>query len=138
MNAILEENSKCRINDCSEKWKERQKKLIDEIEDYIDDCKNNEIYRYQYENKCYFTCPNQTRSSINDELICIDINDESDYSFNSLTDENFSNENQETDINSNYKENDGNFENRDTDINIQNQENAGNNQIHESDINIRN
>ena len=36
----------------------------------IDDCKKDNIYQYEYQNKCYATCPLGTQKTIDDEFLC--------------------------------------------------------------------
>ena len=79
--ALLEENGECAKNDCSDNWKEKQLKIIDGTNTCIDNCQNNLDYRYQYENKCYSSCPNGTQPSNSNENICI-INDHTENSEN--------------------------------------------------------
>ena len=43
--------------------------LIKEKGKCTNDCKNDDIYKYQYDNQCFKYCPNNT---INDNFICID------------------------------------------------------------------
>ena len=48
-------------------------KLIKEKGKCIDDCKKDNVYKYQYNGKCFKKCPNDTKSD-NDDYICKDIN----------------------------------------------------------------
>ena len=48
-------------------------KLIQEKKRCIDDCKKDNIYQYEYHNKCYKKCPTGTKSSINNAYICEDL-----------------------------------------------------------------
>ena len=45
-------------------------KLIEEKKRCIDECKNDNIYKYEYENKCYKNCPSNTQISLNDANLC--------------------------------------------------------------------
>ena len=46
--------------------------LIKEKGKCIDNCKNDEIFQYQYNGRCYKECPNETKSD-NDDYLCKDI-----------------------------------------------------------------
>ena len=45
---------------CSRKCPEDYNKLIKELDKCIDDCKNDNTYKYEYNNICYDYCPNNT------------------------------------------------------------------------------
>ena len=51
-------NKSCSIIDCSDDWKFKQKKLIYETDICIDNCNNSNEYKYEYNGKCYNSCPN--------------------------------------------------------------------------------
>ena len=53
----------------------KNRKLIKERKECIDDCKNDNIYKYEFENKCYEECPNNTNISNNDDNLCIKYQD---------------------------------------------------------------
>ena len=55
-------------------------KLIESKKRCIDDCKNDNKYQYEYQNKCYEKCPQQTQKSKNDTFLCelIEIKEEED------------------------------------------------------------
>ena len=53
----------CSIIDCTNNWKEKQRKIIAESNTCIENCSNNSKYIYEYENKCYESCPNGTYSN---------------------------------------------------------------------------
>ena len=61
----------CIINDCSEKWKIKQKKVISEKSICIYDCSEDNEYKYEYKNICYKTCPNETYLSKNGKMCLI-------------------------------------------------------------------
>ena len=63
-------NKKCPINYCLDNWKDKQKKIIDEIRECIDECFKNENYSYLYGNKCYSKCPEGTHQSSDNQHIC--------------------------------------------------------------------
>ena len=63
---ILE--NKCAINDCTDNWRQNQKKLILENNECVDNCSSTE-YKYNYNNICYQNCPNGT---YNNNYICED------------------------------------------------------------------
>ena len=52
---------------CDKTCPEQYGKLIKEKKKCINDCKNDDIYRYEYNNTCYKDCPNNTYKSENDE-----------------------------------------------------------------------
>ena len=39
-------------------------KLIEDKKKCIDNCKNDNIYKFEYDNKCYISCPNGTYNNI--------------------------------------------------------------------------
>ena len=51
---------------------EKFNKLIIDYNECIDDCKNHNIYKYEYNNSCYKECPINTYS-IENEYLCLDI-----------------------------------------------------------------
>ena len=51
---------------------ERYKKLIEEQNKCISNCDNDNIYKYEYDNKCLIACPNGTfvkNSNIENNII---------------------------------------------------------------------
>ena len=63
-------NKNCSINDCSEDWKTKIKKSIDEKRICVYDCSQDDTYIFEYKNKCYNNCPDgKTLSS--DNKICL-------------------------------------------------------------------
>ena len=50
----------CTVKLCSIDWKKYQKKLIAEKNDCTDDCSTDKIFKYEYENRCYRSCPDGT------------------------------------------------------------------------------
>ena len=46
------------------------KKLIIENEICLDDCKNDNKYKFKFNNICYTSCPNGTHNSSNEEYLC--------------------------------------------------------------------
>ena len=46
----------CYIIDCSDNWEINQEKMLYDIGQCIDNCKNNLEYKYEYNNKCYKNC----------------------------------------------------------------------------------
>ena len=46
-------------------------KLIGNKRRCIDDCKNDNLYKHEYQNKCYDTCPNGTNPSNNNFFLCV-------------------------------------------------------------------
>ena len=87
----FDENSKyyCTEND---KCPDEYNKLILEKNKCIDECKKDDIYRYEYNDSCFIECPNGT------------INDESNYicyseNFENIGSTNLDNKNMDSDIN---------------------------------------
>ena len=68
INSLLD-SKLCSLNDCSEYWKERQKKYIKEKNICLSDCTKNILYRYEYDNECYQQCP-EGAYSYSDNYIC--------------------------------------------------------------------
>ena len=59
------------------------KNFIIEKNKCIDNCKNDDTYKYEYNNLCYFSCPNGTHSSSNNKYICLkDLECENDKYYN--------------------------------------------------------
>ena len=52
---------------CPEKFK----KLILNKKKCIDECKNDDIYKYEYNNKCYRQCPYNTYVNENNNFFCV-------------------------------------------------------------------
>ena len=50
------ENKKCPLKDCTNDYKLKQKKLIKESNKCIDNCLNDNKYKYEFNNKCYDNC----------------------------------------------------------------------------------
>ena len=53
-------------------------KLIEPKKRCIDQCKNDNKYKFEYKGKCYISCPDNTRKSSADNSICEDIKDDTD------------------------------------------------------------
>ena len=49
-------NIKCYTIDCSNDWKSKQKKIINVINECIESCNKSDIYKYEYNGKCYENC----------------------------------------------------------------------------------
>ena len=49
---------KCYTVVCSNDWKSKQKKIINNTDECIDRCDNCTIYKYEYNGKCYDNCSN--------------------------------------------------------------------------------
>jgi len=63
---------KCSINDCSNDWKIKERKIIEEKSVCVYDCSEDEIYRYEFKKKCYNNCPEGTYlSNKNNKCIII-------------------------------------------------------------------
>ena len=53
------ENKKCSIIDCSDDWQQKQKRIINNSsKTCIDTCENDDIYKYEYNGKCFQNCSN--------------------------------------------------------------------------------
>ena len=69
-NNIINQNENLN-NDCENQCFLGDKKLISELHKCVDDCSENNPYQYEYNNKCYSTCPGGTTPSSNN--LCIKI-----------------------------------------------------------------
>ena len=71
---ILSELNKliCPINDCSNNWEKVKKRIIYDNYKYscINECFNDENYKYEYRYFCYNECPSGTHSLINNKYKC--------------------------------------------------------------------
>ena len=63
-------NKNCTINDCSNTWKIKQKKIISEKNKCVYECIDDESYFYTFKNKCFNTCPSGTYLSNAEEKMC--------------------------------------------------------------------
>ena len=61
---------KCSLNDCSNDWKTKRKKIIEKKAICTDSCLTDNLYRYEYESFCYEKCPKGSHSSKKDKYIC--------------------------------------------------------------------
>ena len=64
-------NKSCVFNDCSNNWKLKRKKIIDDNNICVDDCKEDNEYFYEYKNKCYNNCPEGTHLLHYIDYLCI-------------------------------------------------------------------
>ena len=57
-NKILPQIKKlnCLTVDCSDDWRSKQKKIINETGQCIDSCENSTIYNYEFNGQCYNNC----------------------------------------------------------------------------------
>ena len=63
----LNNNYQCTVeNKCPGQFN----KYIEEKKRCIDECKNDNIFRFEYKNKCYINCPVSTNSSSNNIYLC--------------------------------------------------------------------
>jgi len=51
-------NISCYVIDCSNDWKSKQKKLINNTNECIESCENSLQYKYEYNGKCFENCTN--------------------------------------------------------------------------------
>ena len=59
-------NQKCFVNDCSNNWKTKQNKIINNNNNQcIDSCDKTSEYKYEYNGKCIKACPKGTLSGNN-------------------------------------------------------------------------
>jgi len=58
-------------NNCSQLCFYKNKKYIFEKEQYVINCYDDDIYKFEYENICYKSCPNGTQNSLDYEYLCI-------------------------------------------------------------------
>ena len=63
LNQIKEK--KCYTLDCSDDWKSKQKKIINKNGSCINSCEDSQIYKYEFNGKCYENC---TYGYLNDNL----------------------------------------------------------------------
>ena len=52
----------CAVNDCSNNWKKKRKKIVPDEDFCVDDCRDQEINKYEYEYTCYSQCPKDSHS----------------------------------------------------------------------------
>ena len=53
---LNETKNKCITIDCSDDWKLKQKKIINDTNECIESCENSLHYKYEYNGKCYKNC----------------------------------------------------------------------------------
>ena len=61
-------NIKCLTIDCSNDWKSKQKKIINNTNQCIESCDKSELYQFDYNGKCYENCVNGILKNDNDNL----------------------------------------------------------------------
>ena len=72
LNSLNGTKKNCSVLDCSINWKQSQKKLIyNDSTTCLVSCKNSSTYTFEYDNKCYDKCPNDTFYLIDDIIIII-------------------------------------------------------------------
>ena len=74
---IEEQDCIIRVRNCINNWSIKPYKIIDGSNKCIEQCNMTE-YKYEYENKCYLSCPKGTTSIFNDNFLC-EIFDENKY-----------------------------------------------------------
>ena len=60
----------CPINDCSDDWIDKKNRLIYQNNTCINNCQDDEIYKYEYDYICYSECPKGTHNSDNNNYLC--------------------------------------------------------------------
>ena len=67
-------DKKCAIRDynCLNGWSEIPKKIIDENDECVENCNSTDNFKYEYNGKCYSSCPKGTTTFFNknNNLIC--------------------------------------------------------------------
>ena len=64
-----------RVINCIPEWTNASKKIIEENGQCIEKCNLTENYKYEYEEKCYSSCPKGTTSLFNNNFICQTLED---------------------------------------------------------------
>ena len=62
-------SKKCSIHDCSSNWRTKKKKRITNLDICIENC--SDLHLFEYNNDCYFECPNETIPSNDYPYLCI-------------------------------------------------------------------
>ena len=71
------------INNCSNDcFMNEDNKFIIEERKCIDNCSKDDIYKFEYDNICYKTCPYRTHSISEDKYICEDVICDNYYNYN--------------------------------------------------------
>ena len=65
-------NKKCAIwvDDCNPDWIIKSKKIINDNGECVEKCSLTESYKYEFENRCYSSCPIGTTSLYNNDFLC--------------------------------------------------------------------
>ena len=63
-------NKLCPLDDCGINWNEKQKIMNIEENKCIDNCLQDEVFKYRFKSKCYDKCPNGTYLSIEEIYKC--------------------------------------------------------------------
>ena len=106
-------NKKCSINDCSNNWEKKQKKLVDGTDICVYDCSDAE-YKYEFKKTCFNDCPEGTYLSIENNKCIIICGEDLPYEIN---EECISNCNSEDFLNSICKINNQNLDAKENMIN---------------------
>ena len=61
---------KCSVSYCLSDWKEKRKKYVEEENICLEQCFNDTIFKYQYEDKCYDQCPEGTHELPTNKYEC--------------------------------------------------------------------
>ena len=84
---INEKNCSKRIINCTSEWGTTSSKIISETGKCIERCDLSDIYKYEYENKCYSSCPTGTTSLYNNNFLCEIFNEKKFLDMNIKTEE---------------------------------------------------
>ena len=58
----------CYAISCSDDWKSKQKKIINNSNECIDSCEKSNQYIFEYNGRCYENCPNGYLFDDNNQL----------------------------------------------------------------------
>ena len=62
LKTFFSKNITCGVIDCSENWKQKQKKINGETGACMNKCSGD--FKYEYKTKCYRKCPSGTRYNV--------------------------------------------------------------------------
>ena len=96
-------SKECSTNDCSEDWRKSIKKYIKEKNKCVNNCSEDENYKFEFENECYKKCPKGTFRLSKKEFICLEY-EEKEIESTELNAENIGSFSENTDLNVNNTE----------------------------------